>query len=76
MAELKPCAKCGGEAEVHKTWIPTAFGDRPVIGYRCKDCRAKTMLYMTDIDGSDDEEMLERTRVLWNRGCISALEVE
>lgn len=73
MTDLIPCKYCGGQAEVYKDWIDTAFGDRPVIGYRCEKCHARTSLYMTNIDGTEDEEMLEHTKDLWNRGRIGGL---
>lgn len=71
MAKLKPCKLCGGEAEVDKMWVETAFGERPFIGYRCCKCHARTSFSMTDIAGTKDEENLRYAESLWNKGCIS-----
>ena len=73
MAELKPCAKCGGKGDVYKEWFETAFGNRPFIGYKCTKCHARTTLYMTDIDGKNDKEYLDETAKLWNKGCITVI---
>ena len=67
MTELKLCPFCGGAPEFRKEYIETAFGDKPVFGMQCHDCRARTSFYMAD--EMIDKETTERLASLWNKEC-------